>query len=158
MTRMLFLALAAIAWGDKAYSDPGALNVYKSDPSVAAAATAKAPILTTAAAIKQAWLAQSNPNLVSPLDRDAVRRRSVLAQRAWRIQSGLLDVVFQYQAHLKNSEAYRAAGDDANAAQEMSFAVGLSAAAQNALSNEYATFSMNLEEAKATSQAGARRR
>src|SRR6186997_185160 len=111
-------AAALLTMGQKALSDTVAPGAYLSAPSPAQVPVpAKAPILTSAEALKQACLAQCNPNLVSNLDRDVLRRRWVLAQKAWRIQAGLLDVIFLYQAHLKNADAYQAIGDAANAKQ-----------------------------------------
>jgi hypothetical protein len=116
----------------------------------------KAPVLTSAAAIKQTWLVMFNPNQVSNLDRNVVRKRWVLAKKVARIHAGNLDVVFCFQAHVKNADAYRAVGDLAKAHEENMAASGLSIAAQMATMNEEAAYADSIEEAKVMSQAPGR--
>src|SRR6185503_17515245 len=111
----------------------------------------KAPLLTSSAAIKQTWLVMFNPNQVSSLDRNVVRRRWVLAKKVARIQAGTLDVVFCFQAHVKNADAYRAVGNLAQANEENMAASGLSMAAQIATMNEEAAYAASIEEAKCMS-------
>ncbi len=117
------------------------------------APTAKKPELTTPAAIKAFYLSQCDARMVNPLDRDAGRRKAVLAKKADRINRGRLDPVFELQAHEHNEKAYRAAGDDAKADEAHEAAVKISEAAMAAARMEATQVDRDVIVAKGTSQA-----
>lgn len=128
-------------------------------PTTAAATPERAPgtvmkpILTTFAEIKADQLAQCSPSAVNPLDRDASRRRDVLAKKAERIRQGKLDSLFQVMAHTHNAKAYLAVGDDAKAEEETKAADKIIGSAETAAHKEAIISNSDIVKAKRTSQA-----
>ena len=68
--------------------------------------------------VKRSWLAQCDPNTISPLDREVAKKRSALQQRAKTITSGRLDLFARAEAHKANAAALSSAGHTLQAAQE----------------------------------------
>jgi hypothetical protein len=123
-------------------------------PADTVAAPSSGPVkLVTPQAIKEALLTQLSATPVSSLDRNAFRKRWVLERKIARIRGGILDMFFAYQAHLKNSEAFRAAGDSARANEIAVMAMSISTQAMNAQSNEEAAYAESVNVAKTMSQA-----
>jgi hypothetical protein len=110
-------------------------------------------ILVTPQAMKEALLAQLSATQVSSLDRNAFRKRWVLERKIARIRGGMLDLFFVYQAHLKNSEAFRAAGDLSKANEIAAMAMNMSAQAMHAQSDEEAAYLESVRIAKTMTQA-----
>jgi hypothetical protein len=118
-----------------------------------ASPTTKPVTLVTPQALKEALVAQLSATPISNLDRNAFRKRWVLERKIARIRGGILDMYLAYQAHLKNSEAFRAAGDSAKANEFAAMAMNISTQAMNAQSNEEAAYADSVNVAKTMTQA-----
>lgn len=113
--------------------------------------------LTTPEQIKAASLAQCSPGTINSLDRDAKRKRDVLALKAGRISRGLLDAIFIHAAHEQNAKAYRAVGDAERAKKEDAAAKMTAGSAATAARKETLMANSDIIRAKAASQAPGKR-